>query len=52
MADGALSMIVKGQIGVVVSGINSSSYCMVFHMELLRRLGVEKSLARKLTNGL
>lgn len=49
MADGALSMIVKEQIGLVVSGINSSAYCVMFHMELLRRFGVEKTLARKLT---
>jgi uncharacterized peroxidase-related enzyme len=49
MADGALSMIVKEQIGLVVSGINSSTYCVMFHMELLRRFGVDKALARKLT---
>jgi uncharacterized peroxidase-related enzyme len=49
MADGALSMIVKEQIGLVVSGINSSAYCVMFHMELLRRFGVDKALARKLT---
>jgi uncharacterized peroxidase-related enzyme len=50
MSDGALSKAEKEQIGVVVSGINSSSYCIVIHMELLERLGVEKSLARKLVN--
>jgi uncharacterized peroxidase-related enzyme len=49
MADGALSTVVKEQIGVVVSGINSSAYCIFIHMELLQRFGVEKSLARKLT---
>jgi uncharacterized peroxidase-related enzyme len=49
MADGALPMIVKEQVGLVVSGINSSTYCVMFHMELLRRFGVEKALARKLT---
>jgi uncharacterized peroxidase-related enzyme len=49
MADGALTTIVKEQIGLVVSGINSSTYCVMFHMELLRRFGVEKALARKLT---
>ena len=49
MADGALSMIVKEQIGLVVSGLNASTYCVMFHMELLRRFGVEKALARKLT---
>ncbi|HKD64349.1 MAG TPA: peroxidase-related enzyme [Candidatus Acidoferrales bacterium] len=50
MNDGALTKTEKEQIGVVVSGINSSSYCLVIHMELLQRLGVEKSLARKLVN--
>src|ERR1700747_203387 len=50
MSDGALTKAEKEQIGVVVSGINSSSYCLVIHMELLQRLGVEKSLARKLEN--
>ncbi|MGH9745718.1 MAG: carboxymuconolactone decarboxylase family protein [Candidatus Acidiferrales bacterium] len=50
LSDGALSKIEKEQIGVVVSGINASSYCLVIHMELLQRLGVEKSLARKLVN--
>jgi uncharacterized peroxidase-related enzyme len=49
MSDGALPMIVKEQVGLVVSGINSSTYCIMFHMELLRRFGVEKNLARKLT---
>lgn len=49
MGDSALSTVVKEQIGVVVSGINGSGYCMFIHMELLQRFGVEKSLARKLT---
>jgi uncharacterized peroxidase-related enzyme len=49
MPDGALPLAVKEQIGVVVSGINSSSYCIAYHMEVLRQLGVEKAMARKLT---
>jgi uncharacterized peroxidase-related enzyme len=49
MGDGALSLVVKEQIGLVVSGLNSSSYCIMFHMELLRRFGVDKTLARKLS---
>jgi uncharacterized peroxidase-related enzyme len=49
MPNGALPITVKEQIGVVVSGINSSSYCIAFHMEVLRQLGVEKPLARKLS---
>lgn len=46
--DGALSQAVKEEIGLVVSGINSSSYCIAAHLEILRKLGVEKSLGRKL----
>jgi uncharacterized peroxidase-related enzyme len=49
MGDGALSTVLKEQIGVVVSGINSSAYCIFIHMELLQRFGVDKALARKLT---
>jgi uncharacterized peroxidase-related enzyme len=49
MKDSALPLVVKEQIGLVVSGLNSSSYCIMFHMELLRRFGVEKNLARKLS---
>ncbi|MFZ3214811.1 MAG: peroxidase-related enzyme [Candidatus Acidiferrales bacterium] len=49
MSDDALPLLVKEQIGLVVSGINSSAYCIMFHMELLRRFGVDKNLARKLT---
>lgn len=48
LADGELSRIVKEHILLVVSGINSSSYCIAAHLELLRKLGVEKSLGRKL----
>jgi uncharacterized peroxidase-related enzyme len=50
MGDGALPLVIKEQIGLVVSGLNSSSYCIMFHMELLRRFGVEKTLARKLSS--
>jgi uncharacterized peroxidase-related enzyme len=46
--DGALPAVVKEQVGVVVSGINTSSYCVAVHLELLRRMGIEKPLARKL----
>ena len=48
LRDGALPGAVKERIMLVVSGINSSSYCVAAHMELLRRLGVEKALGRKL----
>ena len=46
--DGALPRAVKEQIGLVVSGANTSSYCVALHMELLRTLGIEKPLGRKL----
>ena len=46
MRDGALSAAIKGQIALVVSGINTSSYCVAIHMELLRPLGIEKPLGR------
>ena len=45
---GVLPQAVKEQIGLVVAGINTSSYCVAIHMEILRRLGIEKPLARKL----
>jgi uncharacterized peroxidase-related enzyme len=50
MSDGALTLVIKEQIGLMVSGINSSAYCIMFHMELLQRFGVEKTLARKLSS--
>jgi len=48
LSDGLLPAALKEQIVLVVSGINSSSYCVAAHLELLRRLGIEKSLGRKL----
>jgi len=48
LSDGVLPAALKEQIVLVVSGINSSSYCVAAHLELLRRLGIEKSLGRKL----
>jgi uncharacterized peroxidase-related enzyme len=48
MKDSALPKTIKEQIGMVVSGINSSSYCVALHMEILRKLGIEKPLGRKL----
>jgi len=44
----ALPKDVKEKVGMVVSGINSSSYCVAIHMEMLRQFGVEKALGRKL----
>lgn len=48
LSDAVLPAALKEQIVLVVSGINSSSYCVAAHLELLRRLGIEKSLGRKL----
>jgi uncharacterized peroxidase-related enzyme len=48
LADGALPARIKEQIAVVVSGLNTSSYCIALHMENLRTLGIEKALGRKL----
>ncbi|HEV2615114.1 MAG TPA: peroxidase-related enzyme [Candidatus Acidoferrales bacterium] len=48
MGEGALSALVKEQIGVVVSGINSSSYCIAIHMELLRQFGIDTPTSKKL----
>ncbi len=48
MKGDALPKEIKEQVGLVVSGINSSSYCVALHMEVLRNLGVEKPLGRKL----
>ena len=47
-AEGALPRKIKDQIGVVVSGLNTSSYCVALHLELLRALGIEKPMGRKL----
>jgi uncharacterized peroxidase-related enzyme len=45
---GGLPRVIKEQIAIVVSGLNTSSYCIAAHMEILSSLGVEKKLARKL----
>lgn len=45
---GVLPQAVKEQIGLVVAGINTSSYCIAIHMEILRNLGIEKPMSRKL----
>jgi len=44
----ALPRLIKEQIALVVSGINTSTYCLAAHMEILGRLGVSKSVARLL----
>jgi len=49
-SEGALPKQIKDQIGVVVSGLNTSSYCVALHLEMLRALGIEKPIGRKLAN--
>lgn len=48
LADGALPQKLKEQIAIVVSGINTSSYCVALHMDMLRKFGIERPVARKL----
>lgn len=44
----ALPRPIKEQIALVVSGLNLSNYCLAAHLEILGRLGYERSFARKL----
>jgi uncharacterized peroxidase-related enzyme len=46
--DGALPQKLKEQIGVVVAGINHSSYCVAIHSEVLHRFQVPRAVARTL----
>jgi uncharacterized peroxidase-related enzyme len=43
-----LPKIVKEQVALVVSGLNLSNYCLAAHLEILGRLGIDKSMSRKL----
>jgi uncharacterized peroxidase-related enzyme len=45
---GGLPRILKEQVALVVSGLNTSSYCVAAHMQILGSLGLEKAVARKL----
>lgn len=47
---GTLPPALKEEILIVVSAANSNSYCIVAHLELLHRLGVDKALGRQLIN--
>ena len=44
-----LPKIIKEEIATVVSGINMSSYCLPAHLEILGRMGMDKSLSRRLS---
>jgi uncharacterized peroxidase-related enzyme len=46
--DGGLPRVLKEQVALVVSGINTSSYCVAAHMEILHSLGIEKAMGRRL----
>ena len=46
--DRGLARTMKEQVALVVSGLNTSSYCVAAHMEILGRLGVDKAAVRKL----
>ncbi len=43
-----LPRILKEEIALVVSGLNSSTYCLAAHMQILGNLGVDKAVGRKL----
>lgn len=45
---GVLPSSLKEQMLLVVSHANTDSYCIVAHLELMKRLGVEKELGRKI----
>lgn len=47
---GVLPPALKEEIGLVVSAVNSNSYCITAHLELLSRLGVDKALGRQLVH--
>ncbi len=44
-----LPKIIKEQIATVVSAINMSSYCLPAHLEILGRMGMDRSLSRRLS---
>ncbi len=44
----SLPRVIKEKVALVVSGLNLSNYCLAAHLEILGRLGFEKSVARKL----
>ena len=49
MRDGELSRITKEMLLLVVSGINSSSYCIAAHLDVLSRLEIDPKVSRKLS---
>ncbi|MCI0423896.1 MAG: peroxidase-related enzyme [Acidobacteria bacterium] len=47
---GVLPPALKEEIGLVVSAANTNSYCIMAHLELLHRLGVDKALGKQLVH--
>jgi len=47
--EGGLPRLLKEQLALVVSGLNSSTYCVAAHMEILGKLGIERPISRKLS---
>jgi uncharacterized peroxidase-related enzyme len=45
---GGLPRALKEQIALVVSGLNTSTYCLAAHMQILGQLGLPKPLVRNL----
>ena len=43
-----LPRILKEELALVVSGLNTSTYCLAAHMQILGNLGVDKAVGRKL----
>lgn len=48
---GVLPAALKEEIGLVVAATTFNSYCIMIHIDLLSRLGVDKALGRQLTIG-
>jgi len=46
--DRGLPRLLKEQVALVVSGLNSSTYCVAAHMEILGKLGMDRAVRRKL----
>ncbi|MBI2956749.1 MAG: peroxidase-related enzyme [Acidobacteria bacterium] len=45
---GVLPFVLKEELALVVSAVNADSYCIAVHLEMLQRIGVDKSLTRQL----
>ncbi len=50
LQNGELSTAIKEEIGLVVSSVNASSYCISAHMQVLSNLGVDPAIGEALTS--